>query len=114
MPYKEIEKQRQWHRDRRNDIRNLIRSAKNKPCMDCKNSYPICAMQFDHVRNQKKMTLAAATGNIKSLEFIKTEIKKCDVVCANCHLIREEKRKLERNTRFKKFGSVGHCQALSP
>ena len=51
------------------------------------------ALQFDH-RNgeEKKYNICRMDGN--SIENIKKEMKKCDVVCANCHAIRTEQRRL--------------------
>lgn len=76
----------------RNRGKEIIRAAKNKPCMDCRMSYGYWIMQFDHrPGTEKKIELARATAcSIKTLE---KEIAKCDVVCANCHADRTYKRK---------------------
>ena len=70
---------------RRLKIRNLLIEAKNKPCMDCGNSYSYFVMDFDHVRGKKNFGLAEASNKLRSLSVVKEEISKCDVVCANCH-----------------------------
>lgn len=55
-------------------------------CMDCGFSGPPEALQFDHVRGVKKFTIS---GNLNfAWERILSEIEKCEVVCANCHIIR--------------------------
>ena len=55
------------------------------PCVDCGNS-DIRVLQFDHRNPELK------TGNIGSMigsmGLLKREIAKCDVRCANCHMIR--------------------------
>ena len=73
-------------------MRDLIDDAKRKSCMDCEVAYPIVCMQFDHVRGEKKFNLAQALAKFKSLEVLQEEIDKCEVVCANCHLIRTDNR----------------------
>lgn len=70
-------------------IRNELRYAKNKPCMDCGQSYPYYVMDFDHRDPSKKLfNLADSVTNGKSLKEIREEIAKCDIVCSNCHRIR--------------------------
>lgn len=71
-------------------IRKLIRETKNVPCMDCGISYPYYVMDFDH-REDKKYTVGRLAGSFYSLETIRREMDKCDVVCANCHRIRTHK-----------------------
>ena len=61
--------------------------VKNTPCADCGKIFHHCAMDFDHIKGDK-------IGNVSSLKSchsfskIKTEITKCEVVCAVCHRIR--------------------------
>ena len=55
--------------------------------MDCGNSFPLCAMQFDHVRGEKAANIAVLRSRGNRAAMIE-EIAKCDVVCANCHAIR--------------------------
>lgn len=59
--------------------------------MDCNIKYPYYVMDFDHVRGKKSFTLGSLNG--QGLQTVIKEIKKCDVVCANCHRIRTHKRK---------------------
>lgn len=73
--------------------KNVIAQAKALPCADCGNSYPVCVMDFDHVRGEKQFTIASFTGKPltdRKLSLLLEEIAKCDVVCANCHRLREE------------------------
>lgn len=61
----------------------------NPHCHDCGNSYPPCVLEFDHrpkIKKIKAVSDLAAAG--VSIENLKKEIKKCDLVCANCHRIR--------------------------
>lgn len=66
-------------------IRDTIINFKNIPCYDCGNSYPYYVMDFDHVRGKKKFNLSVAVRHFRSVKTVIKEIKKCEVVCANCH-----------------------------
>ena len=68
-----------------------IVSMKLRPCVDCKEVFNPCAMDFDHVRGRKFKSVSQMKG--VSLSRIKAEIRKCEVVCANCHRIRTCKRR---------------------
>ena len=67
--------------------REIVNSLKEVPCADCGKRYPCYVMDFDHKnRNDKLSDIPHAMS--WSLEKIRKEISKCDVVCANCHRIR--------------------------
>lgn len=56
-------------------------------CVDCGfNSHPE-ALQFDH-RDPKEKSFAIAKNLTSSWQRLLDEIAKCDVRCANCHVIR--------------------------
>ena len=101
MPYKDPKKQkaaaRAWAernresnaqrtRDRRNNIKKFIRDYKleNSVCTDCQISYPPHILDFDHLRD-KKFQLSGTVANGRTIDTIKQEIAKCELVCANCH-----------------------------
>lgn len=43
-------------------------------------------LEFDHRdRKDKKFTIAKAVGNVMVWDKLLVEIKKCDILCANCH-----------------------------
>ncbi len=73
-------------------VKALVEQAKNKPCADCKQLFPACVMDFDHLdAEQKTMTIGSIshrTHTLAAVERVRQEILKCDVVCANCHRIR--------------------------
>jgi transposase len=82
----------------RHKITTYIREEKvGKVCMDCREDYPHWILEFDHrPGEEKKFTIG--THNItrdKSLDEVKAEIAKCDIVCANCHKNRTYWRKLK-------------------
>lgn len=69
-------------------IKKYIQDLKSStPCMDCKKTYPYYVMDFDH-QHSKEFLISKAVESGRSLEAIKKEIEKCEIVCANCHRIR--------------------------
>jgi hypothetical protein len=61
---------------------------KDKECIDCK-SIDFRTFQFDHRdRNNKVSEISTMVKNRVRLELIKLEINKCDIRCANCHIIK--------------------------
>ncbi len=77
-------------REYRKKRRNFINKQKDKPCTDCGKKYPHYVMDFDHRNgNDKAGNIAHLLNqNFWSYEKLLEEIKKCDIVCANCHRIR--------------------------
>lgn len=69
-----------------------LRSLKvGRPCTDCGKVFPPEAMQFDHLPGTLKQgDVSTLTG--RSMRGILQEIAKCELVCANCHVIRTFKR----------------------
>lgn len=62
--------------------RDLKRSV---ACIRCGENHP-AALHFHHRdASQKEFTLAKSIWHGYSIERIKAEIEKCDVLCANCH-----------------------------
>src|SRR5574343_932184 len=77
------------HRQR---MRAFVASLKTGPCVDCGQTFPPCAMDFDHVRGAKVLGVANLVA-LGSKDRILAEIAKCDLVCACCHRIRTHGRK---------------------
>jgi len=83
------EKLKQRNRERVLKIKQaIIKIKEENPCFDCGKFYPYYVMDFDHVKGKKKFEIAAATKRGYLIETILKEIKKCDLVCSNCHRIR--------------------------
>jgi L-lysine 2,3-aminomutase len=55
-------------------------------CVDCGEKNPI-VLDFDHL-NDKKYNISRMIHDGFSWKAILKEIKKCEVVCANCHRLR--------------------------
>ncbi len=54
------------------------------PCECCGESDPV-VLEFDHCRGKKHKNISKMIRDGSSLEKIKEEIDKCQVLCANCH-----------------------------
>lgn len=55
------------------------------PCVKCGEKDPV-VLTFDHIDPSKKeFSIAVAAQKTMSLNKIKNEISKCNVLCANCH-----------------------------
>lgn len=76
----------------KDEIRHIIREAKDKPCADCGVLYPYYVMDFDHLGFEIKEGNIALMVNTHGRNAVVEEIKKCDVVCSNCHRIRTHER----------------------
>ena len=57
----------------------------NNPCISCGESNPI-VLEFDHIDpSNKKANISAYMNRGVTLELLKQEIEKCQMLCANCH-----------------------------
>lgn len=68
---------------------------KANPCRDCGETYPPYVMDWDHVRGMKKFNLGALCRQWKyksTKRLVLIEVKKCELVCANCHRERTQQR----------------------
>jgi hypothetical protein len=107
MAYKTVELQREanrrnYHNDKaknklriaayKQSLKGFVKGLKEKtPCSDCNINYPSYVMDFDHIGDNKVMDVSRlAAQGFKSQLLI--EIKKCQIVCANCHRIRTYER----------------------
>ena len=72
----------------------IVARAKDKPCADCRATYPPSVMDLDHRPGTDKLFDCSAIWGKTAVELL-DEIEKCDVVCANCHRIRTATRRRE-------------------
>lgn len=87
------EGQKQKVRDRTNRKRTELKRKiwaikEDSGCIDCGERYPHWMLDFDHKPGEEKIDSPTRILHIYSWEKAIIEIKKCDVVCANCHRIR--------------------------
>lgn len=71
-----------------------------KSCEDC-GERDVSVLTFDHVRGEKKMNIADMISQGYSVASIENEVGKTDIVCFNCHMRREQRRR-----GFERFGSI--------
>lgn len=72
-------------------IRKFLRRVKVLfGCKDC-GIKDWRVLDFDHLNN-KKFNISQAVSRGMSIKTLRQEIKKCEVVCANCHRIRTRTR----------------------
>lgn len=63
----------------------IIKFLSNKNCVKCsENRMP--ALDFHHLRD-KKFNISDGIKNGYSLDRIKKEIDKCEIMCSNCHRV---------------------------
>jgi hypothetical protein len=72
----------------------------NSICVDC-GEYDFSVLTFDHVRGVKKMEVSQMASQGYTISSIRKEIEKCEIVCFNCHMRRENERR--SGGRFRRF-----------
>jgi hypothetical protein len=84
-------------RQRRRKSRNYVKSIKGdfNWCTDCRKLLPYYALDYDHVRGQKKFNIAKGCSE-QTVSAIIEELKKCELVCRNCHAMRTQLRLVEQ------------------
>mgnify|MGYP001617195566 CR=1 FL=1 len=80
-----IERIRKQANERKRKIIEFLNEYKlEKGCKDCSYRKYAVALDFDHVDGVKERNVC----NSKSIKQAMEEIKKCEIVCSNCHRIR--------------------------
>lgn len=107
MPYADKKKQseyhKQWyerHKDQyKSSVRERNKNYKHRnrefvrrvkqlfACADCNMRFHYSQMDFDHI-DGKEENISRMMNQSYSLEKIKKEIRKCELVCSNCHRLR--------------------------
>jgi hypothetical protein len=94
MAYKDKNKRRQNDREKKRRYREerkaLLVAYKGGICQDCKHVYPLCVYEFDHLKD--KSFVVGTEMLLHTIEELKIEVDKCDLVCSNCHQIRTQER----------------------
>jgi predicted transcriptional regulator len=85
------------HKSRRIIAEFLSNYKESRGCMDCGEMYPYFILQFDHIK-EKSFQISNHRKYTKSLEKIKEEVEKCEVVCGNCHALRTYIRRMKDQT----------------
>lgn len=85
----------QNNRKYRTELREWLTELKNRPCQDCGQRYPAYVMDFDHRDGSQKDDAISRMVTQRVLrKEIEKEIKKCDLVCSNCHRERTYQRQV--------------------
>lgn len=71
--------------------RKLALEYLSSGCCDC-GEKDIIVLEFDHVRGEKVEVLSILISAPCGIQKLTEELKKCDVVCANCHRRRTAQR----------------------
>ena len=58
------------------------------PCADCGEIFPVFVMQWDHLPGFVKVSEIGTMLGHYSRDVILEEVAKCELVCANCHVMR--------------------------
>lgn len=84
---KRIPKLRQQKKQRLDDTRNQVYDFMGEVgCADCGNK-DLRVLEFDHIL-EKVDNVSAMIAHGRPWDVIQDEMKKCEIVCANCHKIR--------------------------
>ena len=91
--YQETKEVRNSDRTRRRKeerlrLRQEVAELKSNPCLDCGETHPHWAMDFDHRKGEEKLFNVGYGVNRYSRGVVLREIAKCDLVCALCHRYR--------------------------
>lgn len=71
------------------ELIKFVRAYKtDNACSDCNVKYHYSVMQFDHRDGTQKEDSINSLMWRASIQRVKDEIAKCDLVCANCHSLR--------------------------
>ncbi len=100
MAYKnkedQLECQRKWYERNKNKVKNnsikrkreirrwLTGYKSNLKCEKCPESDSRC-LDFHHIKGKKEKCVSIMVRDGYSIRRISEEIKKCKVLCANCH-----------------------------
>lgn len=69
----------------------VLEYLRERMCVDC-GEQNLIVLQFDHHNDDKDDNVAYLMCNGGPLASLVREIEKCEVVCANCHIIRTARR----------------------
>lgn len=91
---KNILKKRATDEKRRLNRVAWVNKLKSNPCTDCGNTFPSVCMDWDHTDDNKTYDVSRLVNQGQAKSKILAEIRKCELVCSNCHRIRTQLRRL--------------------
>lgn len=89
----QVEKSKERSTRHKTNVRRKIWDLKEESgCVDCGEKYPHYMLDFDHLPGYEKVGSVTDIFANYSWEKGMEELKKCEIVCANCHRIRSYER----------------------
>lgn len=83
---------------KKDSIRDYIKTYKEYyGCMDCGTKFPYYVLDLDHRLGTEKKFTPSSLHRTNSWDKMIEELKKCDVVCANCHRKRTHERGYQKS-----------------
>jgi transposase len=70
---------------RRRRVKQILVEAAGGSCRLCGYNRSLAALEFHHVDPRDKQFGVAAGGMARSLERLRAEVRKCVLLCSNCH-----------------------------
>lgn len=86
---KNLERQRRSRKALSEWVKKIKES---NPCADCGNIFPYYVMDFDHVDGEKIQNISRLSRGSGGKKKLLEELKKCELICSNCHRIRTHER----------------------
>ena len=74
----------------------VLKRIRGLPCADCHESFPTCAMEFDHRDPTLKVGVLSQMAGRAKIATLLEGIAKCDIVCTNCRRDRSYERRSQR------------------
>ena len=78
---------------RRDNHKQMLIEYFGDVCIDCNRSFAACCYDFHHLNPEEKNFEIAPRLDSKP-ETIMEEVKKCVMICSNCHRIRHYKERI--------------------
>lgn len=76
-------------RQRQTSVRNWLASLKeDASCADCGGVFPDWVLHWDHLPGHTKVDAISNLARYARRDRVLIELEKCELVCANCHVLR--------------------------
>jgi hypothetical protein len=90
QPPEVLKKRRVYAADRRKQAKDFWVKEFGSVCAHCKQSFPNCVFEFHHIDHSEKDLQPSHMLHLRK-EIQERELKKCIMLCANCHRIEHDK-----------------------
>ena len=74
----------------------MARLKSGEACADCGEIFPVYVMHWDHLPGFDKVDSISSMVGQRDRAAILAELEKCELVCANCHVMRTVRRAMGR------------------